>query len=266
MGFIVRERERFERTDVPEPGPHRNLVGALVALAAIGVTVAVVLLAWNRAKLESRLGDTSLAGAVSDLAQYDATTPSDGYVVSEDEIGLTLLLTADTLEEGGGTLSAARILAVNSTKGTAALLNVPVDLALTVDETPTTLAELFSSAGYAACVVPLGRAAGVSFDSVILATGDVIEEAAQLAGAGGDNLIRSAAGFLEKVKTNLDAQGLLALSERLASIGVANLSVADAELVNETGTDEEGNAIETGRQVLDRTWVGVATGRFVAAE
>lgn len=266
MSFIVRERERFERTDVPEPSPRRNLIGAIVAAAALVATGIIVFLAWNRASLESRMGDTSLSDAVSALSQYDQASPSGGYAVSEDSISCTLLLTADSLDERGATLSAARILAINSTQGTAALVNVPVDLALTVDDAPTTLSELFSSQGYAACVVPVGRAAGVSFDGVILATGDVIEEAAQLAGSGTQNLVRSASGFLSKIRTNLDATGLLSLAEQLSSIGTSNLVTSDAALVAETTTDEEGATTETGRQILDRTQLGVAIGRFVPAE
>lgn len=265
MSLIVRNRERFERTDVPEPSAHRNLIGAIVAVAALAATAAVVYLAWNRASLESRLGDSSLSGAVAALAQYDEAGPSGGYAVSEDDISVTLLLTADSLDETGGTLTAARILSVNATQGTAALVNVPADLALTVDETPTTLAELFSSQGCAACVLQLGLAAGVSFDSVVLATGDVIEEAAQLAGSGSDNLVRSASGFLSKIRTNMDAAGLLAFAERLAAVGTANLAVSDAALVAEVATNEDGTAAETGRQTLDKTQLNVAIGRFVAA-
>lgn len=266
MSLIVKNRERFERTDVPEPSPRRNLIGAIVAVAALAVTALVVFFAWNRASLESRMGDRSLSDAVATLAQYDESNPPKGYALSEDDISYVLLLTADSLNESGGTLTGARILALNSTQGTAALVNVPADLALTVDDAPTTLAELFSSQGYAACVTPLGRAAGVNFDSVILATGDVIEEAAQIAGSGAENLVRSASGLLSKIRTNLDATGLLALAEQLASVGTSNLATSDAPLTAETTTDEDGNTTETGRQVLDVTQTGVALGRFVAAE
>ena len=265
MSLIVKNRERFERTDVPEPSPRRNLIGAIVAASALVVTAIVVFLAWNQANLESRMGDHALSDAVDTLAQYDEANPPKGYAVSEDDISYTLLLTSDSLDEGG-TLSGVRILAANATQGTASLVNMPVDLALTVDDTPTTLAELFSSQGYAACVVPLGRAAGVAFDGVILATGDVIEEAAQLAGSGADNLVRTASGLLSKIRTNLDAAGLLALAERLAAVGTSNLVTSDAELTAEKVKDEDGKSTETGRQVLSASKMGVALGRFVAAK
>ena len=262
---MPRKRERFERTDVPEPSPRRNLIGGVVAVAALVLTAAVVMFAWNRANLESRMGDRSLAGAVADLSARTLAGPADGYVTTGNEVSSTLLLTADSLDEQGGTLTAARILSVNSTTGTATLVNVPVDLALTADDQATTLSELFSSQGCAACVVPLGRAAGLGFGNVILATDDVLEEAAQLAGSDAGTLMRSASGFISKIRTNMDAGALLSFAETLAAIGVPNLAVADAPLMAETTTDEAGNIVETGRQVIDQTQLGVAVGCFAAA-
>ena len=177
----------------------------------------------------------------------------------------TLLLTADSLDEQGATLSAARILAVNEAQGTASLVSLPTDLALTVDGGQTTLAELFSSEGYAACVVPVASAAGVSFSNVVLATSDVLEEAASLAGQGTADLVSSASGLLSRIRTNMDATGLLSLAESLSAIGVSNLSASDAPLVAEMTTDEGGNAQETGRQVLDQTQLGLALGTLAPA-
>lgn len=191
---MPRKRERFERTDVPEPSPRRSLIGAVVAVAALAVMAGIVMFAWNRATLESRMGDRSLAGALSELSASSLAGPADGYVETGSEINSTLLLTASSLDAQGASLTAARILAVNATTGTATLVNVPTDLALTVDEQPTTLSELFSGQGYAACVAPLGRAAGLRFGNVILATDDVLEEAAQLAGSDAETLVKSASG------------------------------------------------------------------------
>lgn len=259
---MARKRERFERTDVPEPSRQRNVIGGIVAALALVATAAVVMFAWNRANLESRMGDNALGDAIA--SQASSSGPSEGYVDAGSEIHSTLLLTSDSLD-AGGTLTDARILSVNATAGTATLVALPTDLALTVDEEPTTLGELFSSQGYAACVVPLGSASGISFENVILATGDVLEEASQLAGSDAGSLVRSASGFLSKIRTNMDAPGLLSFAETLSAIGVSNLTAVDAPLVAETATDEEGNVTETGRQVLDQTQLGVAAGRFVAA-
>lgn len=262
---MARQRERFERTDVPRGGAHTNLIGAVVCVVALGLAALAVAFAWRRASLESRLGDASLNDALSELAAYDLPGPAEGYVETGDDVSCTLLLTSDSLDEKGATLTGARILAVDATKGTASLVNVPTDLALTVDDQQTTLAELFSSQGCAACVTPLGRAAGISFDQVILATDDVLSQVEQLAGSGTSNLVSQASSFLSKIRTNMDAGQLLSLAESLASIGTANLAVSDAPLVPETTTDEAGAVTETGRQILDTTQLGVAIGRFAPA-
>lgn len=262
MSFIMRGRERFERTDVPEPGPRSNLIGGIVAAAAIVATVVVVMLAWNRANLESRLGDNALSSAIA--AQAASAGPAKGYVDTGNEMHSTLLLTSDSLDAGGA-LTGASILSVNATAGTATLVSVPTDVAVVVDDQSVTLSELFASQGCAACVAPFGQAAGISFDNVILATGDVLEEAAQLAGSGTENLVRSASGFLSKIRTNMDAPGLLAFAETLASIGVDNLAAAEAPLRADTVTDEDGNKTETGLQTINRTKLGVTVGRFAKA-
>lgn len=262
---MARQRERFERTDVPKGGPHANIIGAVVCVVVLALAAGAVAFAWNRASLESRMGDTALGDALGTLSQYGEASPAEGYVATGDDISYTLLLTSDSLDAQGGTLEGARILAADSTTGTAALVTVPTDLALTVDDQPTTLADLFSSEGYASCVVPLGLAAGVRFDQVVLATGDVLEQAAQLAGSSAGDLVRSASGFLSQIRTNMDAAELLSFAESLAAIGTANLTTSDAPLVAETTTDDVGNATETGRQVLDATQLGVALGRLAPA-
>ena len=87
---MPRKRERFERTDVPEPSPRRNVIGAVVAVVAIAATVAVVMFAWNRANLESRMGDNALGDAL--LSQAGSAGPSEGYVDTGNEVHSTLLL------------------------------------------------------------------------------------------------------------------------------------------------------------------------------
>ena len=259
---MARKRERFERTDVPSPSPRRNAIGAVVCVAALAVAALVVVLVWNHVSQDTNLGDVSLGDAIGQ--QTAAPGAGEGYVATEG-VSCTLLLTADSLDEQGATLSAARILAVNEAQGTASLVSLPTDLALTVDGGQTTLAELFSSEGYAACVVPVASAAGVSFSNVVLATSDVLEEAASLAGQGTADLVSSASGLLSRIRTNMDATGLLSLAESLSAIGVSNLSASDAPLVAEMTTDEEGNAQETGRQVLDQTQLGLALGTLAPA-
>lgn len=260
---MFRQREKFDRIDVPRDSPHRNLIGAIVCvavLAAVAVTVAVI---WNRVQLESRLGDTGLAGALG--KQAAEVVPDGGYAASTDEFSCVLLLEASSLDATGASLSSARILALNETQGTAALVQVPLDAKVVSGDEPTTLAELYAGSGYAACVAPLSSAANVAFDHVVVATGDVIGEAASLAGSGVSEIVRSASDLLSKMRTDMDAQDLLSLAESLAGVGTENLTAADAALVPETTQDEEGNVSETGYQVIDKAQLGLALGLLVAA-
>lgn len=63
----------------------------------------------------------------------------------------------------------------------------------------------------------------------------------------------------------MDAPALLSFAESLAAVGVSNISVSEAAASAETTTNEDGEKSETGRQVVDKSQLGVALGRFVPA-
>ena len=145
------------------------------------------------------------------------------------------------------------------------LANVPVTTRVTSGETASSVADLFAASGGSACVAPLSQATGATFDHVVVATGDVVEEAAAIAGTGASDLVRSASDLLSKMRTDMDATDLLALAEVLSSIGTANIAVSEAPVAPETVTDEAGNAVETGLQVVDRAQLCAALGLIVPA-
>lgn len=257
---MLRKRERFERSDVPRGSAHRNAIGAVVCVAALAAAVAVVLLVWNRVRLESRLGDSDLSGAIASQAAQTATDAA-GYVASTDDIETVLLLTADGLDPVGPSLVSARILALDRTQGTARLVSVPTGAKID-SETSATLAEVYAGQGYAECVTSLAAAAGVSFDHVVVATEDVLEQAASIAGTDAGALVRQASDLLSKIRTDLDAAGLLSLAEALSAAG-ASLESSEAILVPEAVTDEAGNPVETGAQLIEKTQLAVALGLLV---
>lgn len=260
---MPRKREMFERTDVPEPSPLRNVIGAMVAVAAIAATVVAVVFAWNRANLESHLGDSALEEAVHDLAEYGVASPPAGRSGTGDTVYCTLLLTTSGIDTQNAPLEDARILAIDSTKGSAVLVNLPVDLALTVDGSPTTLSELCAKEGYASCVVPLGRAAGLRFSNgVVVSADDILGSAAQLAGTDPDGLLSSAKTFVSRIRTDMEAGELLELAEHLSQVDMSSLASVDVPLKAESVTDEEGNVSTTDRQVIDEGELGVLIGLF----
>lgn len=261
---MARQRERFERTDVPRESPYRNVVGALVCVAVVVAVVVTVALTRDRVQLESRLGDVALTEALD--GQVRAGTPSaEGYVPTTDDVETVLLLTADSLDATGSALVSARVLALDRTQGTAALANVPTEAKMVADDAATTLGELFSAQGYAACVAPLATASGVGFDHVILATEDVVGSVAALAGTPADSLLREASGLLSQIRTDMDAAELVDLAAELSQTGAAGVAVTDVALVPETATDADGNVTETGYQLVDGARLCVALGLLVSA-
>ncbi len=261
---MPRKREKFDRIDVPRESPHRNVMAGAISVAVLVAVALVVGVVWNRVQLESRLGDTGLTDAMS--AQSSTSVPDESYVASADEFECVLLLTADSLDQTGAALTSARILALNKTQATATLADIPLEATLSVQDSSATLSGLYASSGYAACVVPLSKAANMTFAHVVVATDDVLEEASSLAGSSASELVSSASELLSKIRTDMDAQELLSLAQALSSVGTSNLTRLDATLVPQTVTDDEGAVTETGSQVIDATQLDVALGLLVAAQ
>ena len=80
----LRKRERFERTDVPEESPYRNVIGAVVCVVVLAAAALIVHFVWERVSLESRLGDVGLSDS---LSAQPASTVTEGtsYVASTDD-------------------------------------------------------------------------------------------------------------------------------------------------------------------------------------
>ena len=261
---MFRQRERFERTDVPRESPYRNVIGVVVCVAVFVAVAMIVSQVWNRVRLESRLGDSDLSGAISTQALKTVAEPS-GFVAAEGEFENVLLLTASSLDETGATLSSVRALVINRTQGTMTLVNVPVSTKVVSGDVASPLSDLYASSGYAACVAPISAATGMGFSHVIVTTGDMLEETASVTGSGVSDLVRSASGLLEKIRTDMDAAELLSLAEALSSVGVSNIVVIDSVYSPETTLDEAGNSVETGLQLVDSIQTCMAAGLLVAA-
>ena len=145
----------------------------------------------------------------------------------------------------------------------AGYINLPADVAVTFGETRVSLSSLFATDGYAACVRPLAAATGIAFDHVVVSSGDVVAEAASLAGSDSSALLRSASDFLKKIRTDMDATELLSLAGSIASVGVENITAFDAPMVTDVATDADGNLVETGLQAVDAVQLAITLGLLV---
>jgi hypothetical protein len=256
---MARNRERFERSDVPVYHKHRNLIAVVVILVVFGGAYLIVSRLWNRVQAESHLGDNSLSAVVGSTSEIQDL----GYTTSSDSFTTVLLLTADTLtevDEAGATLESAELLVIDNTTGTGTLVSIPLDTKVTSGDTDQTLAELFQSSGARACVSPLSAATNISITHVIVSTFEVWDQLSALAGTNSKDLVTRAADFLTSIRTDMDAAALVDLAQQVNDIGITRI---DAPMVDETVTDADGNVTATGYRVIDKVSLGLSTGVLV---
>lgn len=256
--MLFKKRERFDRTDVPQVGPYTKVIGiavCVVVLVAFAITVKVV---WDRVQLETRMGVHSLSKAVK--GQATPVVP-EGWTATQDDVYVVLMLAVDgKVDDATAPLTSARLLSVNRTAGTATVVNIDPATHVRSQETSVAIADLYASSGYATCARATITAAGVKVSSVIVSSGDILADAAALSGADRGNLLSVASSFLPRIRTNMNAAGLVDLAHDLGKVGIDGITVVDAPTVPETAKDDAGNVAETGAAVLDRVGLANALG------
>lgn len=240
---LFKKRERFDRTDVPTPSPRRNVAGVVVILAVfalLGLTVKVV---WDRVQLEAHLSDSDLVDACDATSNYTAPT---GYASSTDEFDRVLMLTVDTLDEGSQ-LTQAQILVVNTTQNLGYLVNVPIDGKAIYNDEQMSLKDCYAQYGVVGAASGLSLGNCMGYSSMIVSTGVSVDQIAALAGTSDVDFVSSNKELLGQLKTSLDSDGLVALANEVAGIGVANFTPVDTPVFSEaTVTDENGATVGAG--------------------
>lgn len=291
--MLFRKRERFERTDVPTPGPFTNIIGGIViAVVAIAVVVIVTRVA-DRVGKETRLDDNTLAKQVSSQSSMSVT--DERYSISQDTFTKILLLkvaSADSVKEGTQ-LQGAQILVIREHTAaadddsgdesdgaeeeaaeeqdvstiTATLANIPGDIRVTSGSTSTSLSDLCANTSAAACVGALNSAANVKFSHVIVATDDVLSSIQGLAGTDSSKLLEDSLALVLKIRTDMTAKELVALGDKLTQLGGLDAVVGfDAPTTAETAQQTDGATYETGYQVIDKTGLCASLGTLVMSE
>lgn len=182
-----RQREKFERTDVPTPSHTRNVISAAVIVAVFIAVFVGVSHAWRRASSYSAYNDADLENAID---SQDASIDIAGYMASPDDITTILVLAEGT----DGTLASARIVALDETSATSAVAEVPTDLVVTTEAGTLTLSALYQESGGAACIVPASTALGIDFTHALIAKAGFWDAFSAYSAAGGDGTaVREAA-------------------------------------------------------------------------
>ena len=151
---MARQRERFERTDVPQPSHTRTVVSAVVVVVVFAALFISLSMFWNKAYSYSTYNDSTLEDAVDEQETPAAVA---GATKSADDFTTSLYLT--TGEDGA---------ALDDTTGKATVAELPLDLSVTTEAGTLTLSALIAQSGGAACVVPVSTASGIAFDHVFV--------------------------------------------------------------------------------------------------
>lgn len=252
---MARQRERFERTDVPTPSHARNVVSLVVAIVVFLALFLGISHAWNRAESYSGFNNSDLEDAIGN--QPEAALFA-GTAASPDTIVTVLVLAKG---EDGTTLGNASIIAIDETAGTSAVAAIPQDLLVTTDAGTLTLATLFSQSGGAACVGPASTALGISFTHVFIAQGGFWEAFAEYSAAG-DRADRAyGTQVRQALSSDVSNRHIDEFLQEMASSGVeAAVATPVSYPVNTTDGGDAGTS-----STVDATQLSLALGLVVAA-
>ena len=251
-----RQRERFERTDVPRYSPYRNAV-AIGVLVAVGVLLVVLLSTlWAKAQKPISVGNESLSKSTQ--AQGQVTSP-DGYTVSQDSFTNVLVLTVDDVNAKSPKLTKAQILSLDATARKGTLVTIPLDTKVNDGKADVRLQDLYSGSGASACIVPLATAANLRMTHAMLASDDVWDKIESYKGAGVSALLSHGADLLYSINTDMSTGDLMDVAELVQSIGVNNLKRMDAP------ASQEADGAGGNWSVLNSAQLGADIGIMVPA-
>lgn len=262
--MLFRKRERFERTDVPTPGPFTNIIGgAVLAVVAVAVILVITNVA-DRVSKETRLQDYNLSKQVGKESAMVVT--DDQYQISKDTFTKILFLTvADASDmEKGTQVTQAQVLLLHekpvqaedgseTTQTVASLATIPLDAKIGTGGDAATLADYCAAHGPAACVVPLNAACNIKFTHVVVASEDVLEQVMAFSGSDPSKFIADSTPLLMKLRTDMTAAELVEVGTKATTVGAENFNRVDAPLVPEVAQADDGSTQQTGFQVIDRT-------------
>lgn len=251
-------REKFERSDVPESGPLRN-VFALVALVAVAVlTVLLVRTIWQRAHLDDRLNDDALNDVMDDqydMRYWDHADPGN-------DIMTTLVITVDG-EIDSTTLASVDLVVLNRTAGTGTIVNIPLDTRVTHDGEKFTVASAFEVLTEEEFIVNLSWFTNIPADHIIVTTRDVLEDIASIKSFGPFNTVTSR--LLASIRTDMRMKTLVAFGSELAELGLENLQVMEVPRWHEDPEEGDVDVPEGGWEIIHRTDLCYALGYFADA-
>ena len=256
--MLFKERERFERTDVPTPSALRNMVSAGVLVLSVIFCLVLWRSLWNKANQMNYLNDDGLYDALYE--QYEVSGPSGDLVWSDDSFSNCLLLVVDDIHAENPELTGAQIIVRNMDAGTAAVATLPVNTRLKTEEMTISASALFASEGATQVLPLLTDAANVHVSHVIVASSKIWDQLASFEGPTIRALLSRQTNDFYTISSDFSTGDLVEFAEWLQAAGIENFAQVEAEYSTETL--EDGTEVA----VIDRQALPAALGIFVAPE
>ena len=255
---MFRQRERFERIDVPTPSAFRNMVSLGVIAVVAVVTLIVVARCWHKANQMNDLNNEALYDALYD--QADVTGPTGGRQWSENDHSNVLFFIVDDIHADAPQIKAAQILVRDTDENTAIIANLPINTKFTANESTTFLERYFGESGAAASLAPFTDAANVHVSHVIVATDRIWTQLGSFEGPTLKALLSSQTNEFATISSDFSTGELVKFAEMLQGIGIENIPQIDAPYSTENL--EDGSEVA----VIDRQELPVQLNIFIKPE
>ena len=255
---MFRQRERFERIDVPTPSALRNMVSLVVIGVVAVATLIICARCWHKANQMNYLNDSALYDALYEQAEVSA--PSGGREWSENDHSNVLFFIVDDIHADTPQLQAAQILVRDVDANTAVIANIPINTKLTVGESTTFLSRVFEEhglAGASMALAPFTDAANVHVSHVIVATDRIWSQLGTFEGPTLKALLSKQTNDVDTVAADFSTGELVRFAETLQAIGIENIPQVDAPTNVENL--EDGSEVVT----IDRQELPIQLGIFV---
>ncbi|MDO5120225.1 MAG: hypothetical protein Q4D48_09075 [Coriobacteriales bacterium] len=232
---MLRQRDRFERSDVPTPSAFRNTIAAaILALCA----VACLLLwnvCWRKANQMNNLNSDELFDALYD--QLSPTEPSAGRKWSDASFSNVQLFIVDDVNAEKPQLLGAQIFVRNTDTNECTIVNLPLNAKVWLSEGVSSLPVQFEQGGAAQALPPLTNATNVHVSHVIVATDRIWDQLARFKGPSAKALFTSQTNDFATIASDYSTGQLIKFGEMLQEIGFDNINHIDAPYWDDTLAD-----------------------------
>jgi hypothetical protein len=225
-GIMLRQRDRFERSDVPKPGAFRNTIAAAVLALCAVACLLLWNVCWRKANQMNNLNNGELYDALYD--QLSPTEPSAGRVWSDATFSNVQIFIVDDVNAEHPQLLGEQIFVRNTDTNECTIVDLPVNMKVWLSEGVSSLPVQFEEGGAVQALPPLTNATNVHVSHVIVATDRIWDQLARFKGPTIRALFSRQTNDFGTIASDFSTGELIKFGEMLQEIGFENINHMDA--------------------------------------